>query len=376
MNSQAYRKVERLRHVVSHHEADRVPAGDFFWTGFLKRCRDKWGQDFDPYRYFDLDYVVVSPNIDPKIQPFELVKQSADDIVIRTGFGATIRRRGDAPMPYYEAFSVDIPEKMADFGFDSPSDPRRFFQGGDDQANCVGDVLLRDIPSWEERLLPYLDDFAVFGCMQEAYEYIWRIVGSENALTWMLTHSDLFGEFVDRIGEFLLALCEAQIKAGNGRLSGMFIAGDVAYRKGMLFSPVRWRALFKPHVKRLVDLCHKHGLMVIFHGCGNPIEILDDLCEIGVDVYNPVEAKAGLDVTELKDVYGGRLAFCGNIDVTVLERNNPEEIKSEVLYKLQAAKGGGWIFHSDHSVSSSVAPESYELAIKVLREYGSYPLSL
>ena len=43
-------------------------------------------------------------------------------------------------------------------------------------------------------------------------------------------------------------------------------------------------------------------------------------------------------------------------------------------YKLGAAHGGGWVFQSDHSVSSEVAPESYELAIKTLRECGQYPL--
>jgi hypothetical protein len=59
-----------------------------------------------------------------------------------------------------------------------------------------------------------------------------------------------------------------------------------------------------------------------------------------------------------------------------LESGDPERIRQEVRYKLQAAKGGGWVFQSDHSVSSGVAPESYELAIKTLRELGDYPLTV
>jgi len=31
---------------------------------------------------------------------------------------------------------------------------------------------------------------------------------------------------------------------------------------------------------------------------------------------------------------------------------------------------------SDHSVSSEVDPESYKLAVDVLREYGNYPLDM
>lgn len=242
--------------------------------------------------------------------------------------------------------------------------------------NCVGDTLLRNIPSWDERLNSYVSDFAMFGSVCECYEMLWRIIGTENAMYWMASDPELLWEFVNRIGEFNLKLCEAQIEAARGRLTGMYIWGDVAYRKGMLFGAERWREMFKPHVKDLIDLCHSRGLVVIYHGCGNAAEILDDMVELGLDAYNPLESKAGLDVVELKQRYAGKLAFCGNIDVQVLERGDPEEIRRHVIYKLKAAKGGGWIMQSDHSVSSDVSPESYELAIQTLRQHGSYPLAV
>jgi uroporphyrinogen decarboxylase len=374
--SQATVKIARLRAALSHREGDRVPAGEFFWTGFLKRCKRKWGDGFDPYRYFDLDYIVINPNMDPQIRPFEVLEERGEDIVVRTGFGATIRRSGELPMPRFEAFSISRPEEMADFPFDAPDDPRRFFQGGDDQINGVGDALARDLPSWEERLAPYVEDFAVFGGICEPYEYLWRIIGSENALEWFATAPDALAAFIDRIGRFMTAMCRAQIEAGKGRLAGMYVWGDVAYRRGMLFGAKRWRALFRPHVQALLDLCHANGLMVIYHGCGNASDIFEDMVEIGLDCYNPLEAKAGLDVVELKKQFAGRLAFCGNVDVRVLETGDPDAIRREVLYKMQAAKGGGWIFQSDHSVTSGVAPESYALAIKTLREHGNYPLEV
>lgn len=37
---------------------------------------------------------------------------------------------------------------------------------------------------------------------------------------------------------------------------------------------------------------------------------------------------------------------------------------------------GGWIFQSDHSVSSDVEPESYQTALETVRTYGTYPLDL
>ena len=367
-------KIQRMRDALAQREGDRVPTGEFFWTGFLNQYRRKLGDDFDPYRHFDLDYIVITPNMDPKVQPFEVVAQTDTDVTVRTGFGATIRRSGDAPMPRYEAFSVNEPEQMAEFELDDPADPRRFHCGGDDQINGVADTLLRDLPAWDERVNLYVDDFALFGSVCEPYEYLWRIIGSESSLLWMSTHRELLGRFVDRLGRFLLDFTTAQIDAGQGRLSGMYIWGDVAYTGGMLFGAPRWRDLFKPHVKALIDLCHQHDLMVIYHGCGDARDVLDDLVELGLDAYNPLEAKAGLDVAELKRQYAGKLAFVGNVDVRVLEKGDPEAIRREVRHKLRAARGGGWVFQSDHSISSSVAPESYERALATLRQLGDYPL--
>jgi uroporphyrinogen decarboxylase len=144
----------------------------------------------------------------------------------------------------------------------------------------------------------------------------------------------------------------------------------------MLFSPEFWRKVFKPHVKKLIDICHQHKLPVIYHGCGDARIIYSDFIEMNLDAYNPLEAKAGLDVVELRRQYVTDMAFCGNIDMRVLEEGNLDIIKSHVLYKLQAAQNGGWIFQSDHSVSSEVTPESYDYAIKLLRQYGKYPLHL
>ncbi len=129
-------------------------------------------------------------------------------------------------------------------------------------------------------------------------------------------------------------------------------------------------------MKSLIDLCHAHGLVVIYHGCGNATPIYEDMLQIGLDGYNPLEVKSRLDVVELKKKYGGRLSFVGNIDVRILEEGDPMAIKKEILYKLQAAEGGGWICQSDHSVSSDVEPQSYELLVEVIKEYGNYPLDL
>jgi len=178
------------------------------------------------------------------------------------------------------------------------------------------------------------------------------------------------------VGRFCVELAKAQIQAAGGLLDGMVVWGDVAYRKCMLFSPVYWRRWFKPVVAELVRVCHDAGLPVIYHGCGNARKIFDDLIDCGIDAYNPLEAKAGLDVVDLKRAFGSRLAFCGNMDVRLWAGGALSEVESEVLRKLEAARGGGYIFQSDHSVPSNISAERYEFVLNLVRSRGRYPLML
>ena len=86
----AQEKIKRLQAVLSHKEGDRVAAGDNFWTGFNLKCKKKWGNEFDIYRHADLDYIIITPNMDPHIKPFEIIEQKGEDIVLKTGFEAVV----------------------------------------------------------------------------------------------------------------------------------------------------------------------------------------------------------------------------------------------------------------------------------------------
>ena len=371
-------KLDRMNKALHHHEGDRVPYSDFFWGSVLQRWRSELGlaADTDIYTYYDLDWIVTVPNMDPHIKPFDVVSQSEEDIVVRTGFEAIIQKKLDRPMPDFLSFETDTVEKMEAFQFDDPWDDRRYFAAGDNQLAGVGDGFERNSPAWMDTVNSRYADIPVYGSVCEGYEMLWRIIGSENALLWIALYPDELQRFVERIFAFSLELTKAQIKAASARLSGMVIWGDVAYRRDMFFSPDYWRRVFKPGVKALVDVCHAAGLPVIYHGCGNATRIYEDFIECGIDAYNPLEAKAGLDVVDLRRKYGHRMGFCGNLDVMVWADGSMDELTSMVLTKMNAAKGGGYIIGSDHSVPSNISGERYDYVVKLIRQHGVYPLNL
>lgn len=372
------KKLNRMNKALRHEEPDRVPISDFFWGGFISRWQKELNlpSDTNPYYHYDMDWIVTVPNMDPHIKSFETIKEDSEEVIIKTGFETTLRKKFDFPMPEQIGWDTDTIEKLEAFEFDDPHDKRRYFEAGDNQIAGVGDSFQRNSPAWTESVKNLRPDFPVYGSMIEASECLTRLIGQENTLLWLGLYPERMGKVINRIGQFYLECAKACIEAGGGLLDGFVIWGDVAYKDSMFFSPDYWREYYKPWVKAMTDVCHEHGLPVIYHGCGNVSKILLDYIEIGIESYNPLEAKAGLDAVELRKKYGHKLGICGNSNIQVWETGGQEQIRKEVLRKLNAAKGGGYIFQSDHSVTSGVSGETYDYIIKLVREYGVYPLKL
>ncbi len=372
------RKLERMNRALRHEEPDRVPISDFFWGSFIERWRRELGlpADANPYYHYDLDWIVTVPNMDPWIRPFETLKETTEEVVVRTGFGAVMHKHFQHPMPEMRAWETDTFEKLERAAFDDPRDPRRFFAAGDNQIAGVGDGFQRNSPAWIETVKSLRPDFPVYGSMIEVSECLTRLIGQENALLWMGEYPERMGAVVNRIGAYYLDMAKAEIEAGAGLLDGFVIWGDVAYKKCTFMSPAYWREHFKPWVAQMTEAAHAAGLPVIYHGCGNVKAIFQDYIDMKIDAYNPLEAKAGMDVVALRRQYGQGIGFCGNSNVQVWETGDREAIRGEVLRKLTAAKGGGYIFQSDHSVSSSVSGPTYDYIVKLVREFGQYPIRL
>ena len=216
----------------------------------------------------------------------------------------------------------------------------------------------------------------MFGSIIEVNECMTRLIGPQNHMLWVGMEPERMVAMVARVGRFYLDCAKAQIDAAAGKLDGFVIWGDFAYKCGTFMHPDFWREHYKPWVKAIADHARSKGLMVIYHGCGNVHAVIRDFAEMGIDAYNPLEVKAGMDAVDLRRKMGHTLGFCGNSDIQIWGKGNIAAIRGEVLRKLNAAKGGGYIFQSDHSVASDVSGLTYDYIVKLVREYGKYPLKL
>lgn len=79
-----------------------------------------------------------------------------------------------------------------------------------------------------------------------------------------------------------------------------------------------------------------------------------------------------MSLIDLKPRFVDKLTFYGNISEQGFKQG-PEAIEAELRVKIPVAmEGGGYIYHSDHSIPPEVSLETYLHAMVFLEEVGTY----
>jgi len=371
--SDVKKKVERVTKTLRCIEPDRIPLHDFFWTEFIKRWQKEKNlpEDTNIYYYYDMDMMVISPNMDPKKKSYKLIEKGDNYTIWESGFGCKLKKVDYSPMPMYLDFSIKSSDEYENFEFDDPNDKDRYYSIRQDIVSGDG---FTPLPSFADAVREAKDKICIFGSVCEGHEALWRMRGPEGTYMDLATDPEKVEKFVERIGNYMLEIGKRQLEFND--VKGLVIWGDVAYKNGMLFSPSIWKQIFYPVVKKMCTEFHKMGALIIYHGCGDTRAILDDLIEAGIDAYHTLEVKAGMDVVKLKKKYKNKLSYLGNLDALNVLPGSKDNMKKDLLYRLNAAKGGGYMPGADHSVPGNVSAENYDYLISLIKEYGKYPLKI
>jgi uroporphyrinogen decarboxylase len=138
------------------------------------------------------------------------------------------------------------------------------------------------------------------------------------------------------VNRLIEAVVEFQIEVlrGWGAMGAdcVMFGDDWGMQTGLQISPVMWREMFKPHYKRMFDEAHTAGVDILFHTCGNAMDIVGDLIEVGVDILDPIQPGC-MDIHVLAERYGGRVAWSGAVDVQgTMVFGQPEDVKKEIRH--------------------------------------------
>lgn len=363
---------ERVLCALQRTSADRIPLFDSFWVDTLSRWHEEGlPKEASPEDYFEFDIRMMSIDASPRFRP-ELIGEEGEMITLRDRFGYVVKKQKNKsrtmqflshPVTNRRQWDT-VKERLyidpaAPARIDVQSFPFRLDMGSD------WEQVRRAYEHWRDK------GYYLLANAYGPHEAILRLHGFETTLYSLYDNPDLLEEMAGTYSDFLLSVIDDCLDH-QVRFDGFFMVEDLAGVNGMLFSPDLWRRIFRPSVEKIGQYLKSQKLHFWMHSCGNAEPVFADLIECGLDVLNPLEAKAGLDVRRLKSVYGEQLTFLGNINVMKMA-GNEMEMETEIREKILIAKqGGGYIYHSDHSVPPEVTWPRYQQIIKLVKQYGKY----
>jgi len=226
-----------------------------------------------------------------------------------------------------------------------------------------------DDPARFEHIAPLLeasrDRYRIVKISRCLFEKAWSLVGMERFMVDLLENPDFVHEYLDRLADFALRLVK---NLASFPIDGIRFSDDWAGQRGLLMSPKMWREFLRPRLKRMYDQAHRQGYGVFIHCCGDVTPLLDDLVEIGVDVFNPLQPEV-MDVEKTVAAYAGRLAFYGGLSIQkTLPFGTPMDVEDEVRHRLGVAgEHGGFLLAPSHDMTPDIPVKNVEAMLGVLK---------
>ena len=169
------------------------------------------------------------------------------------------------------------------------------------------------------------------------------------------------------------ALQRAEQLAEHGGLDGFAMCSDYCFNTGPFLSPSQFSEFVTPYLARLIRGYRDMGFYTIKHTDGNIMPIIDQLVEAGPHALHSLDPQAGVDMAEVKRLYGDRVCLIGNVNCGLMDTGTDEEVIESARYCLRhGMPGGGYIFSTSNCIYTGMRLARYELILDVWRREGDY----
>jgi uroporphyrinogen decarboxylase len=212
--------------------------------------------------------------------------------------------------------------------------------------------------------------YFLWGFWSLFFERPWSLRGMENLMIDYYENPDQ----VHRLHEALCGLYVGYIRraARECHPDGFWTSDDLGNQRQLMMKPEHFREFLKPYYRRVATACHENGMHFWLHSCGNNTEILEDLIEVGLDVFHPVQ-KHTMDEQDVARRFGGRLSFLVGFDVQqTLRTGTPQQVRSEVRYLIDTfdRPEGGMCLAAGNGIVAGTPLENIDAFLDEAQRYG------
>ena len=159
------------------------------------------------------------------------------------------------------------------------------------------------------------------------FEQLHMLMTFEDTLINMLEEPEAMAELIECIYEYRLTYMKLVVEHLHPDL--IISHDDWGAKNSMFMSPDTWRELFKEPYRRLYSYLHENNVIVMHHGDSFLEPIVEDMVEIGVDIWNGVLPSN--NIAAISEKVGDKMLLMGGIDSIIDRADAPEEeIRAEV----------------------------------------------
>jgi uroporphyrinogen decarboxylase len=235
-------------------------------------------------------------------------------------------------------------------------------------AETVADVDAHDWPDPDNydfvplsgvlKDLPYL---RMWGAWQPIFCLLSDLFSMERMLLNIHYNPAVVEAALAHIEHFYTEFYKKEVAACGDVLDILAFGDDFADQRSLLLRPEDWRRLFLPLWKKWFAFGKEKNLKIWMHACGAIAEVLPDLVDAGLDVWETAQVHLpGADPKRLKKRFGKNLAYAGGINTQhVLAAGTPDQVRQHTRERIRVlGRGGGYLCGPDHSIMPEVPFEN------------------
>jgi uroporphyrinogen decarboxylase len=219
----------------------------------------------------------------------------------------------------------------------------------------------------------YRNDFLVIGDIEvTVFSLAHQLAGMEKLLVDMMMETPYVAALFEACARYQTQIGLRLIEKG---VDAIWFGDDFGTQVSLLIPPETFREQLKPVYKRMIDRfkAAKPDIIPILHCDGAVAELLDDISEIGFEVFNPVQPGVpGHLPQDMKANFGDKFAFWGAIDQQdLLPNGTDKQLESDICEKISIlGKGGGYMISPAHIIQGDVSADRVKLFIELCKKHG------
>lgn len=202
--------------------------------------------------------------------------------------------------------------------------------------------------------------------------------------TYYIPDGDELAEFCFRIADDpdgVKRQADDMVDAAIGRanvaidygIEGIAECCDYCFNAGPFLSPDMFAEFVTPYLTRLMAAYREMGLYTINHTDGDIRPIIDQLVGCGSHALHSLDPMAGVDIAEVKRLYGDRLCLIGNVNCALMQTGTDQDIAHSAEYAIVNGKpGGAYVFSLSNVVYKGIELEKYRLVQDIWKKHRVY----